>query len=372
MRVKSKITLRKAVMVTSLAMVAVCGGFFVMHLKNPEEALAAACENSYVLDWSVPATYTVTCGEVNASNWSVKGNTCFYYSPIFNVGGTVGQPNKEVDILVRINQSGNTDSNDSAFVYMYSNGTLVQTYTCIGGVSSAVFTTSQTFTVTAGGTYQVRIKCKNDKTNELWQIKNGDVTTCLRTLSPLPVTLGNFKATVDASNEVQIKWTTFSEIDNDYFTLERSASGSDYQQVARINGAGNSTSVINYTYTDTDPEIGLNYYRIKQTDFDGTVRTSNPIKVQVAKITRSENALQVFPNPFSTNYSVKFTSDSDQMIDIRLLRLDGSVIFQDPQQVSAGANIFKYEAPVHMKKGNYLVQVVSGDKVLSSAKVVCQ
>jgi hypothetical protein len=372
MRVKNKITLRKAIWATSFALVAVCGGFFVMHLKNPEVALAASCESSYTLDWSNPATYSVTCGDVNSSNWSVKGLTCTYSSPLFEVGGNIGGPDKEVDISARINQSGNLDNNDTCWVYMYSHGSLIKTFTLIGGGAASVFTTNHTFRVYSGGTYQIKITLKNDKSNELWQIKNGDVTSCLRALNPLPVSLGNFKATVDAANEVQLKWTTFTEINNDYFTVERSASGSDYQELARINGAGNSTTVINYSYTDTDPETGINYYRLRQTDFDGTVRTSSPIKVQVSKITRSESSLQVYPNPFSTNYNVRFHSDTDQAVEVRLVRLDGSIIFSDPQQIAAGANTFKYLAPEHMKKGNYLVQVVNGDKVLASAKVVCQ
>jgi len=67
-------------------------------LPDAENCFAPAgspttCETSYTLDWKTPATYTVDCGDVNAANWSVKGMTCWYSSPLFNVPGAVGGPN---------------------------------------------------------------------------------------------------------------------------------------------------------------------------------------------------------------------------------------------------------------------------------------
>ena len=73
----------------------------------------------------------------------------------------------------------------------------------------------------------------------------------------------------DRGKDVEVKWTTESEINNDYFTLERSSDSYHYSELAIVDGAGNSTSTNNYTFNDQQALRGISYYRLKQTDFDG-------------------------------------------------------------------------------------------------------
>jgi len=86
---------------------------------------------------------------------------------------------------------------------------------------------------------------------------------------PLPVTLTKFVAT-PLENEVQLDWETTTEINNDFFTLERSADGINFEFVTFADGAGNSSEVNSYRYFDRNYNDGINYYRLRQTDFDGT------------------------------------------------------------------------------------------------------
>ena len=69
-------------------------------------------------------------------------------------------------------------------------------------------------------------------------------------------------------NYVDVNWITATEINNNYFTLERSATGINFEPIGYVQGAGNSTSTINYVFKDRDPLNGIGYYRLKQTDFD--------------------------------------------------------------------------------------------------------
>ncbi|GEM_PF-3211656 len=87
---------------------------------------------------------------------------------------------------------------------------------------------------------------------------------------PLPVDLLSFNATLTAE-QVLIAWSTASETNNDFFTLERSQDTRVTQAIATIPGAGNSNQVLTYQHNDPDPLEGISYYRLKQTDFDGTV-----------------------------------------------------------------------------------------------------
>ncbi len=94
----------------------------------------------------------------------------------------------------------------------------------------------------------------------------------------LPVDLIYFTAE-RFENAVQIKWSTATELNNNYFTIERSLNGNDFISIGEINGAGNSTSVLNYEFTDDAPFAGINYYRLKQTDFDGNTSFSKMVLV---------------------------------------------------------------------------------------------
>lgn len=86
--------------------------------------------------------------------------------------------------------------------------------------------------------------------------------------TPLPVDLIFFKAT-SKQGEVCLDWATSTEINNDYFTVERSKNGLDYELVDYVDGNGNSNEIIYYSLMDNEPYSGISYYRLTQTDFDG-------------------------------------------------------------------------------------------------------
>ena len=90
---------------------------------------------------------------------------------------------------------------------------------------------------------------------------------------PLPVSLLFFEALAN-DNHVKTRWATASETNNDYFTVERSADAIDFQPVGIVDGSGQSNALIQYAFTDAEPLPGLSYYRLKQTDFDGSATYS--------------------------------------------------------------------------------------------------
>ncbi len=112
--------------------------------------------------------------------------------------------------------------------------------------------------------------------------------------TPLPIELLSFDVHGSAG-EVDLKWVTSSEINNDFFTIERSANTKDWEEVAIVNGAGNSSQHIEYFETDYSPKKGTSYYRLKQTDFDGNYTYSSIVPVIVEN--DKNNGLNIFPNP---------------------------------------------------------------------------
>jgi len=99
----------------------------------------------------------------------------------------------------------------------------------------------------------------------------------------LPIELLSFEAK-KYQNNVKINWKTASEINNDYFTVERSADGENFDSVSEVDGAGNSTHTISYFLIDTDYKNGINYYRLRQTDYNGTETSSEIVAVDMTKI----------------------------------------------------------------------------------------
>jgi hypothetical protein len=94
----------------------------------------------------------------------------------------------------------------------------------------------------------------------------------------LPISLLSFEVK-ELKGKIQINWSTATEINNDYFTLERSIDGSNWEILAYVDGAGNSNQRLNYEYIDDYPYHGISYYRLKQTDFDGKFEYFAPVAV---------------------------------------------------------------------------------------------
>ena len=119
------------------------------------------------------------------------------------------------------------------------------------------------------------------------------ITTTNSTDTPLPIELIGFDANLQGSN-VLVNWSTASELNNDFFTIERSDGIGEWNNLGIVPGAGNSTSKLEYDFFDNLPRIGNNYYRLKQTDFDGTSTYSN---IQLV-ILGETDLISVYPNPF--------------------------------------------------------------------------
>ena len=120
------------------------------------------------------------------------------------------------------------------------------------------------------------------------------ITTINTTNTPLPIELGSFQAEV-AGHAVKLDWETTSELNNDFFTVERSTGGEIFSSIGRVNGNGTTNRGNRYSLLDHKPIRGTAYYRLKQTDFDGTSTYSKVIDVTYEG--SGVPIMEVFPNP---------------------------------------------------------------------------
>jgi len=124
---------------------------------------------------------------------------------------------------------------------------------------------------------------------------------------------------------VYLEWVTASEINNDYFTLERSRDAINWTIVGTVDGAGNSNQNIIYSYVDNKPYNGVSYYRLKQTDFNGQFEYSNIISVIC--IDDFTGDINVYPNPFSDELIIEILGNTVP-VNFEILNAEGSVIYQ--------------------------------------------
>ncbi len=122
----------------------------------------------------------------------------------------------------------------------------------------------------------------------------------------LPVEFVSFSAIVQGDDgssskpQVALAWTTVSETNNAYFSVERSTDGVQFTEIFRLDGAGNTTGTVAYREYDENPPFGTVYYRISQTDTDGHTDASKPVSVQVG--VGGQLQMTVSPVPMHGNY----------------------------------------------------------------------
>ncbi|MEQ9187248.1 MAG: T9SS type A sorting domain-containing protein [Cryomorphaceae bacterium] len=133
----------------------------------------------------------------------------------------------------------------------------------------------------------------------------------------LPVELLNFNAYVISEDEVRLSWATASEIDNDYFMVERSSDLDHWVDIQRVEGAGNSSMVLFYDQLDTNPLNGRSFYRLRQVDYNGTIDHSESREVVINDMLDADGAFLLYPNPSSGSVFIQINSDAALQLSIR-------------------------------------------------------
>jgi hypothetical protein len=183
--------------------------------------------------------------------------------------------------------------------------------------------------------------------------------------TPLPVELLSYNIYPNENkNQIAIKWTTATEIENDYFTVERSADGRIFQEVERVDGANTSNDRHSYSITDEAPLAGLSYYRLKQTDLDGNYKY---IGVRSIELERADEVV-VSPNPLkNSNLNILVNSSSDSPLEVRVTSLSGEELYSGRYTADAiQGNHLTINLPSGMGAGVYIVQVFLNDRVYCS------
>jgi hypothetical protein len=156
--------------------------------------------------------------------------------------------------------------------------------------------------------------------------------------SPLPVELTSFSANCE-EGDVQLFWQTASEFNASHFSVEKSKDGYNWVGIGQVNAAGNSNSLLNYSYFDRNETSGVNYYRLIQVDIDGTEKEYAPILANCAS--EFPETWMSYPNPSQTSFQV--VCDYDELIGDATLNItdaSGKLVGNQGLKMNEGMNLF--------------------------------
>jgi hypothetical protein len=170
----------------------------------------------------------------------------------------------------------------------------------------------------------------------------------------LPITLLDFTATPEAAT-VRLDWATASEIDNDYFAIERSADGREFRSIGVVPGRGTTDREVSYVFHDERPLPGRSYYRLRQVDFDGTTELFGPVAVD--RTGRGDVPVRVYPNPTRGDW-VTLEGELRAGSSAQLLDMTGRILrhwsFSEPE--------LRRELPVgELAPGVYFLRLQDGN-----------
>jgi hypothetical protein len=185
-----------------------------------------------------------------------------------------------------------------------------------------------------------------------WDIGAFEFASCFL---PLPVEMFSFGATCVGPSTI-VSWSTASEHNSSYFNVERSRDGYLWEVVATVEAAGNSNTLIEYSYQDHNPNVGNTYYRIAQVDLDGTKETFDPVSVACDEEI-NVTFMSTYPNPGSGDFIVELINsklEGDGILQISDAK--GSIILENIIQLHKGKNSV-YISNHQLIKGFYYVIV---------------
>jgi len=185
----------------------------------------------------------------------------------------------------------------------------------------------------------------------------------------VPVELINFEGWLN-ENETNLQWTTATETNNRGFYIQRKKTNEkEWIDLDFIEGKGNSTEINYYSYKDILIESGVYYYRLKQTDFDGTYNYSKEIEIYFSVPLEFE-LFQNFPNPFNSFTIIKYSLSEKSFVNISLYDIRGEKVTELVNEEKEGGMYsikFNYDK---LATGVYLYRMSTSSGYNASKKLI--
>jgi hypothetical protein len=183
--------------------------------------------------------------------------------------------------------------------------------------------------------------------------------------TPLPVQLVSFNAQLQENKTVLASWATASEVNCASFTVEKSKDGSNFESVSTVPGNGTTSQPHSYSVVDENPFVGVSYYRLKETDYDGSYTYSS--LRPVSYYPTDEVSIGNF-SLGSTNSFVQVVSKSQGEANVDIYDVTGRKMYSKDINLAAGVNNINIENS--LTKGVYILRVVTTSGNIAQKKVL--
>lgn len=295
--------------------------------------------------------YNVTLESINNSSAGTVTDGVIY---IDNTCDNVANLDPSTSYSLSITPGSANNENIKAYIDFNDNGDFTDSgeeifsATAVNSQTTQIFSTAVTPTMDKLLTMRVVSDFVNFSVSSCNTPTNGQVEDYgIYFASPvLPIELISFSAS-QKNETVALNWQTATEQNNDYFTIEHSADGITFEILEKINGNGNSSFTNDYRYIHINPKQGDNYYRLSQTDFDGTTKVAG---IKVANFKTENREASIFPNPIQDGIlNLKYPSPVKDDLAIQIFDVSGKIIIETNIQIIEGNN--QIEVPIQ-KLGN--------------------
>ena len=299
--------------------------------------------NNYTAD--NPANISIFCGSIENNSWyqftALATTETFTFA---GVGGTSCGSGIQVEIYDVTTDANGCCTNFTSMSNCFNPGT--QT----GGTVTASG-------LTIGNTYYMMID-GNAGAGCDFSVAGWDVS--------LPIELIKFEG-YNFKGGNKLNWSTATEINNDYFIVQKSSDAQSFENIGIVNGYGNSNSLKEYSFIDDSPRANeVAFYRLRQIDFDGKYSHSKILIIE----TKEEVDVKIYPNPTSNNFSFDISESDNESYTVIYTNVMGAN-HREQINISEGSNTYEVNEFKSLATGIYFVQIINGNnQVVKSQKVI--
>ena len=325
---------------------------------NPESCATVDLTD---IDWTIGGTdltQLTNSGDYfavnNAENIEARDvdNLVCWISPELDISAAV--PPIQVDVDYRVQNFDLTDQ----FQILYSlDGGIPQvgqTLLVVGDNISQQGVLSATG-IPGGNSLFISVCVNVNENNE--RVRFDNITVPNDFVNILPIELYQFDAK-RVDDRVHLSWITISELNNDYMAVERSQNGIDFYEIGRVDGSGTISFEQAYDFIDESPRPGLNYYRLRQVDFDGSVEYHRVVVVDMEG--QVDQKIQILPNPANEIAELQLGQSFDEQTEIFIYNTNGQLIAQ--QKLQAGTTNLELDLS-NLASGMYQLKWVHQNEV---------
>jgi hypothetical protein len=181
--------------------------------------------------------------------------------------------------------------------------------------------------------------------------------------NPLPVELLSFNGSCE-NNTIELKWETASEYNSNYFEILKSINGENWTSIAKLNAAGISNSLLNYSLKDQIKSETTSYYKLIQFDTDGYSKTYNSV---IVNCENESESLISYPNPSSTEVSLVIVSNKSKKVQLEITDNNGRILFSENKSLNLGTTLIDLSGLIQ-QPGVYVIKVIDEFGLLKTIK----